>query len=104
MAEPGFSVLTAWSATVESTTLSASYNELLAGIRQENSKAVPDFRNTFTPGIQFFVARESNETDVVGPSGSGDCVRDQRDHKGAHNQSKSRFTNSRIATSEPPSA
>lgn len=42
------------------------YGELIAGIREGNSSAVTKFRNTFTSGIQLFIARESHEADVLG--------------------------------------
>lgn len=41
--------------------------ELIAGIRKGNRSAVTNFRITFTPGIQFFITRESNESDVASP-------------------------------------
>lgn len=43
----------------------SNYAELIAGIRQDNSSAVSNFRNTFAPGIQFFITRMSNEDDVL---------------------------------------
>lgn len=43
-----------------------NYAELIAGIRGGNSSAVTNFQNTFTPGIHFFVTRESSETNVLG--------------------------------------
>lgn len=45
---------------------SANYAELIAGIREGDLNAISNFRNAFTPGIQFFLLRESNEINVVG--------------------------------------
>jgi hypothetical protein len=42
------------------------YAGLIAGIRQGDSNAVRNFRETFMPGIQFFMRRGSKESDVLG--------------------------------------
>jgi hypothetical protein len=43
----------------------ANYAELIASIREGDPFAVASFRSTFTCGIQFFIAQESNEIDIL---------------------------------------
>jgi len=44
---------------------SSNYVELIARIREDNPLAIAAFRNTFTPGIQLLITRESSEVDVM---------------------------------------
>ena len=43
----------------------STYAELIEGIRQGNSSAVTNFRNIFTPGIQFFIGPKSGASNVL---------------------------------------
>ena len=43
----------------------SNYAELIAGIREDSPHAVTAFRNTFMPGIQLLLTRESSEVDVM---------------------------------------
>jgi hypothetical protein len=43
----------------------SNYAELILGVQEGNPFAVANFRNTFTPGIQFFIAQESNAIDIL---------------------------------------